>query len=158
MADDSIPFTPEGFAELTIELKRLKDEERPKVITEIAEARAHGDLRENAEYHAAREKQGFIEARIKDLEAGLSRAKVIDFRGESVDQVRIGAYITLIDEETGDERSYRIVGDLESDITKGKISMSSPIAKAVLGKTLNDLVEVKVPKGVVEYQVAKIHY
>lgn len=158
MSEETIPFTPEGFDELTAELKRLKDTERPKVIEDIAVARSHGDLRENAEYHAAREKQSFIEGRILELEGSLSRAKVIDFRGQDIDQVRIGAYITIVDEESGDKRAYRIVGDLEADITKNKISMSSPIAKALLGKKRQELVEIKVPKGRVEYLITEIRY
>lgn len=159
MADEeSIPFTPEGYEELSQELKKLKDVERPAVIEAIAEARAHGDLRENAEYHAAKEKQGFIEARIKELEGNLTRAKVIDFRGSNHDQVRLGAYVTVSDEETGEVKTLRVVGALEADISKNKISLSSPIAKALLGKRIDDIVEVRVPKGTVEYLITDISY
>jgi transcription elongation factor GreA len=157
-AEETIPVTPEGHVELTEELRQLKDVARPAVITAIAEARAHGDLKENAEYAAAKEQQSFIEGRIKELESSLSRAKIIDFRGQVVDQVRIGAYVTVSEEESGDVKTLRVVGDLEADITKNKISLSSPLAKALLGKQLNDLVEVKVPKGNVEYLITEIRY
>lgn len=156
--DEGIPITPEGFENLTLELKNLKDKERPAIIEAIADARAHGDLKENAEYHAAREKQGFIEARIKELESSLSRAKVIDFRGQTVDQVRLGAYVTIADEETGEEKSIRIVGDLEADIEQNRISLSSPLARALLGKKVDDLVEVQAPKGSREYSILEIRY
>ncbi len=158
MSDDTIPITPEGYELLTAELKNLKEVERPQVILDIAEARAHGDLKENAEYHAARERQGFVEARIKELDGSLSRAKVIDFRGQNIDQVRIGAYVTVTDEESGEEKTFRIVGDLEADIENNKLSLSSPIAKALMGKSTDDFVEVKVPKGTVEYVISEIKY
>jgi len=158
MSDDTIPITPEGYEKLTAELKNLKEVERPKVIQDIAEARAHGDLKENAEYHAARDKQGFVEARIKELDGSLSRAKIIDFRGQDIDQVRIGAYVTVIDEESGEEKKFRIVGDLEADIESNKLSLSSPIARALMGKSVDDVVEVKVPKGVVEYLISEVKY
>jgi len=158
MSDDTIPITPEGYETLTAELKNLKEVERPDVIQDIAEARAHGDLKENAEYHAARDRQGFVEARIKELDGSLSRAKVIDFRGQDINQVRIGAYITVIDEETAEEKKFRIVGDLEADIESNKLSLSSPIARALIGKATDDVVEVKVPKGVVEYLISEIKY
>ena len=128
------------------------------MIEEIAEARAHGDLKENAEYHAAREKQSFIEGRITILEDTLSRANIIDFSGQDVDQVRFGAYVQLEDEETGEVKQFRIVGDLEANIDENKISLGSPIAKALLGKKLDDVVEVKAPKGVVEYVVTEIRF
>lgn len=153
-----VPFTPQGYEELKAELERLKHVERPKVIEDIAEARAHGDLKENAEYHAAREKQGFIEARITVLEDQISRAKVIDLRDENPKQVMFGAFVTVEDEDTGDQKTYRIVGDLEADIEKNRISLGSPIAKALMGKRVDDLVEVKVPKGLKEYSIKNLVY
>lgn len=157
---ETFPFTKEGFAELTEELHRLKTFERPKVIAEIAEARSHGDLKENAEYHAAREKQGFIEARIADLDDKLSRGKVISYEvdGSAPDQVRFGAFVTVTDEESGEEKTYRIVGDLESDIKKLKISLNSPIAKALMGKRVDDLVEVNAPKGTFNFLISDLKY
>lgn len=158
MVTEGIPFTKNGFEELRVELHRLKTIERPKVIQDIAEARAHGDLSENAEYAAAREKQGMIEARINDLDDKLSRATVIDFSTVKPDNVKFGAHVTLTDEDSGDERTYQIVGDLEADISRNRISLSSPIARAMLGKKIDDLVEVQAPKGVVEYIISNIHY
>jgi transcription elongation factor GreA len=158
MTEDIIPMTPDGFARLDAELKKLKEVERPAIIAAIAEARAHGDLKENAEYHAARDEQGFIEARIKELEGSLSRVKVIDFKGQNIDQVRIGAWVTLIEEESGEEKTVRVVGDLEANIDSGEISLSSPLAKALLGKASGDLVSVSAPKGDVEYSIDSIKY
>ncbi len=158
MTVESVPLTKEGHVELSKELERLKSVERPKVIDEIAEARAHGDLKENAEYHAAREKQGFIEARINDLEDKLARAQIIDFSNQDVDAVRFGSWVVLSDEDSGEEKTYRIVGDLEADIEHNKISISSPMAKALLGKQEDDLVEIKAPKGSKEYVVISISY
>jgi transcription elongation factor GreA len=158
MSIDSVPLTKEGHTELTKELERLKVMERPKVIEDIAEARAHGDLKENAEYHAAREKQGFIEARIADLEDKLARAQIIDFDGQEMSNVRFGAWVGLSDEETGEVKTYRIVGDLEADISHNKISISSPMAKALLGKTVDDIAEIQAPKGKKEFLVLSITY
>ena len=158
MPTETIPLTKQGYDGLKVELENLKKTERPKVIQEIAEARAHGDLKENAEYHAAREKQSFIEGRITILEDSLSRANIIDFSGQDVDQVRFGAFVQLEDEETGEVKEFRIVGDLEANIDENKISLGSPIAKALLGKKLDDVVEVKAPKGVVEYVVTEIRF
>ena len=155
---ETIPLTKEGFAALTNELSDLKKDQRPAVIEQIAEARDHGDLKENAEYHAAREKQGFIEGRINQLEDQLSRAEVIDFSTEPPTLVKFGAFVTVSDEETGDEKTYRIVGDLESDITANKLSLSTPIAKALMGKKVDDFIEVKVPKGMIEYVITEIAY
>jgi transcription elongation factor GreA len=155
---NSVPFTPQGYERLKRELENLKQVERPKVIEEIAEARAHGDLKENAEYHAAREKQSFVEGRIQMLDDQLARANVIDFSGQTPDSVKFGAYVSVVDEDTGEEKTYRIVGDLEADIEKNRISMGSPIAKALMGKSVDDLVEVKVPKGIKEYSISKITY
>ncbi len=154
----TVPFTPEGFNTLTAELERLKSTERPHVIQAIAEARAHGDLKENAEYHAAREKQGMIEARISDLEDKLARAQVIEPTSGALDTIRFGAWVVLIDEETEEQKKYRIVGDLEADIDRNLLSVSSPMARALLGKKEQDLVEIRAPKGVKEYSVLSVSY
>jgi transcription elongation factor GreA len=160
MAEELIPFTKDGYQQLNEELYRLKHTDRPKVIQDIADARAHGDLSENAEYAAARERQGFIEGRIAELEGNLSRANIIDFSSDAKAkaQVRFGAYVTLQDENTGDKKTYRVVGDLEADITKHRISVSSPIARALLGKKIDDMIEVNAPKGAVEYVITEIRY
>ncbi len=159
MATETVPFTREGYERLSKELDQLKLVERPKVIREIAEARAHGDLSENAEYSAAKERQGFIEGRIADLEDKLSRAHVIEYSAsEATTQVKFGAFVTVTEEESGDEKKFRIVGDLEADLERGLISMSSPIARALMGKREGDLVEVKVPKGIVEYTVSEVRF
>lgn len=158
MSLQTVPFTPEGFHTLTAELERLKSTERPHVIQAIAEARAHGDLKENAEYHAAREKQGLIEARISDLEDKLARAQVIEPSSGSMDTIRFGAWVVLADEETGEKKKYRIVGDLEADIKRNLLSVSSPMARALLGKAVDDLVEIQAPKGVHEYSVLSVEY
>lgn len=158
MAQENVLLTKEGFAVLTEELQRLKSEERPRVIQEIADARAHGDLSENAEYAAARERQGFIEGRIADLDDKLARASVIDFSSEQSDQVRFGAFVTVLDEDSGEEKVLRIVGDLEADIRLNKISISSPLAKALLGKRVDDLVEFQAPKGTVSYTILAVKY
>ena len=155
---EMIPFTQEGFETLTKELEKLKTESRPQIIEAIAEARSHGDLKENAEYHAAREKQGLIEARITDLEDKLSRAQVINMSENTPDSIRFGAWVNLQDEETGEEKEYRIVGDLEADITQNKLSISSPMARALLGKRLDDIVLLKLPKGKKEFVVLSINY
>ena len=155
---ETIPLTKDGFKFLNEELEDLKKVQRPTVIEQIAEARDHGDLKENAEYHAAREKQGFIEGRINELEDKLSRAEVIDFSTEQPSMVKFGAFVTVCDEDTGEEKTYRIVGDLESDIEKNKVSLSTPIARALMGKRIDDLIEVKVPKGVIEYVITEIDY
>lgn len=158
MSLELIPLTREGHKRLSEELDHLKSVERQQVIEAIAEARAHGDLKENAEYHAARERQGFIEARIADLEEKLARAEVIDPKKTSGDEVRFGAWVTLSDELTGEEKKYRIVGDLEADITKNLLSVSSPMARALLGKKEDDLVRIQAPKGAKEYVVLGIEY
>jgi transcription elongation factor GreA len=155
---EAIPLTKEGMNFLSDELETLKKIERPKVIQEIADARAHGDLRENAEYHAAREKQGMIEARISELEDKLARATVVDFTGQNADQVRFGAYVTISDVESDEKRTYRIVGDLEADIAARKVSLSSPVAQALLGRKIEDIVEIQAPKGVREFVVLEIKY
>ena len=158
MTVENIPFTPEGYKDLQRELEHLKKVQRPKVIEAIAEARAHGDLKENAEYHAAREKQAFIEGRISLLEDQLSRGEVVKNDDLSAKTIRFGAWVTLQDEETGESKKYRIVGDLEADINKNRISLSSPIARAILGKKIDDEVEIRVPKGIKEYVIIKVEY
>jgi transcription elongation factor GreA len=158
MAIEKVPFTKAGFDRLKGELDKLIKVERPTIIEQIAAARELGDLKENAEYHAARERQGFIEARIKDLEDKLSRANIIDFAGQGVTQVRFGAKVTVEEDESGEEHQYQIVGDLEADITEKRISINSPIAKALMGKNVDDEVEVRVPKGEVVYTVISVEY
>lgn len=157
MTAETIPFTREGYENLKAELENLKSHERPKVIQEIAEARAHGDLKENAEYHAAREKQSFIEGRITLLEDHIARANIIDFSQEEPSKVKFGAFVKVEDEE-GEEKTFRIVGDIEADISQNKISLGSPIAKALMGKAIDDAVEVRVPKGIKEYTIVEINY
>ena len=158
MATETVPFTREGYLKLKAELDHLKSVERPKIIREIADARSHGDLSENAEYHAAKERQGFIEARIADLDDKISRAQVIEPSDQKEDRVKFGAWVTVTDEESGEAKTYRIVGDLEADIQQGMISLSSPLARALLGKQVGALVEVQVPKGIVEYSVSEVRF
>lgn len=158
MATETVPFTREGYQRLKAELDQLKSIERPKIIREIADARSHGDLSENAEYHAAKERQGFIEGRIADLDDKISRAQVIEPGDEKENRVKFGAWVTVTDEESGESKTFRIVGDLEADIQQGMISLSSPLARALLGKQVGALVEVRVPKGIVEYSVAEVRY
>ena len=152
------PISKEGLNKLKLELKHLKNVERVNVINSIAEAREHGDLSENAEYHAAREKQGFIEAKISELEDKISRAEIIDVSKIQGDEVKYGASIKLLDEEKDAEIIYKIVSDYESDVSKGLISISSPLAKALLGKKVGESFEFKIPKGTKYYQVLSINY
>lgn len=152
------PMTPEGLARLEEELKHLRSVERPAVIRAIAEARAHGDLSENAEYHAARERQGFIEGRLAELEAVVSAAEVIDIKRLTGSQVAFGATVTVVDEETEDEKTYQIVGQHEADIRIGRLSISSPMAKALLGKKAGDTVEVPAPGGAKSYEIAGVRF
>jgi transcription elongation factor GreA len=149
-------MTAEGHAAMMDEVKHLKTVERPRIIKAIEEARSHGDLSENAEYHAAKEQQGWTEARVAELEDKLSRAEIIDISKLSGDTVKFGARVTLIDEETDDETSYQIVGEFEADVKKGKISVSSPIARAIIGKKMGDSVEVATPGGGKSYEIAKV--
>ena len=153
-----VPFTPDGHDLLQKELEQLRGVERHEVIAAIAEARGHGDLKENAEYHAARERQGMIEARISDLEDKLSRAQIIDMSDKHPDSIRFGAWVNLQDENTGEEKKYRIVGDLEADIAQNKLSISSPMARALLGKRLDETVMVRLPKGNKEFLILEIDY
>ena len=155
---EKIPMTAEGLARLEDELRKLKNDERPAVIRAIATAREHGDLSENAEYHAARERQGFIEGRVAELEAIVSRAEVIDVSQMSGDVVRFGATVMLADLDTDEESSYRIVGSHEADIAQERISVTSPLGRALIGKTLGDTVEVTTPRGSKTYEVVKVGY
>ena len=155
---DKVPMTAEGHAAMMDEVKHLKTVERPRIIKAIEEARAHGDLSENAEYHAAKEQQGWTEARVAELEDKLSRAEIIDISKLSGDTVMFGAKVTLIDEETDDKTVYQIVGEFEADVKKGKISVSSPIARAIIGKKKGDSVEVNTPGGGKSYEIAKVSW
>ena len=155
---EKIPMTAAGHAALESELKRLVSVERPRIIELIAEARSHGDLSENAEYHAAKEQQGWTEARVSELEDKISRAEVIDISKLSGDTVKFGAKVTLVDEDSEDEASYQIVGEFEADVKKGKISISSPIARAIIGKKKGDSVEVNTPGGGKSYEILKVKW
>ena len=151
-------MTAEGYAALDAELKRLKTVERPSVIQAIAEARAHGDLSENAEYHAAKERQAFIETRVAEIEDKIARAQVIDVSKLSGKQVKFGATVNLVDEDTGAKAKYKIVGEDESDVKDGKISITSPIARALIGKEEGDVIEVMAPGGAKSYEIVKVKY
>ena len=154
---EKLPLTRTGQQMLDAELRKLKSEDRPAIIRAIAEAREHGDLSENAEYHAAREKQSFTEGRIKELESILSRAEVIDpakFSGT----VKFGATVTFVDEDTAEERTYQIVGEAEADLEKGLLNIKSPLARAFIGKDVGDSVEVRSPGGARNYEILSITY
>ena len=151
-------MTAGGYQALDDELKRLKTVERPSVIAAIAEAREHGDLSENAEYHAAKERQGWIEGQIAEIEDKLARAQVIDVSKLSGTQVKFGATVSLVDEDTEEEARYQIVGEHEADVKGGRISISSPIARAIIGKEVGDVVEVNTPGGVSSYEVVKVEW
>jgi transcription elongation factor GreA len=154
-----MPLTLKGAERLRAELKRLKTEDRPRVIQAIAEARSHGDLSENAEYHAAREQQSFIEGRIKDIEAWLSNSEIIDVSSlPATDKVVFGATVELEDQDDGGRVTYQIVGDAEADIKNGLISVSSPIARALVGKSAGDVVDVVAPNGTRSYEIADVRY
>ena len=152
---DKIPLTRAGFDKLDAELKHLKSVERPAIIRAISEAREHGDLSENAEYHSAKEKQSFIEGRVKELEGVISLAEVIDPSRLS-GTVKFGAHVKLVDEDTDKETTYQIVGVYEADIENGKLNMKSPIARALIGKDEGDSVEVRTPGGVKSYEILEI--
>ncbi|SET76198.1 transcription elongation factor GreA [Oceanicella actignis] len=152
-----IPMTARGFAALEAELKQLKEVDRQNVIKAIAEAREHGDLSENAEYHSAREKQSFIEGRIKELESIISRADVID-PSKLSGAIKFGATVRLLDEDTEEERTYQIVGEVEADISKGLLNIQSPLARALIGKEEGDSVEVMTPGGGKAYEVLEVRY
>lgn len=155
---EKVPMTSGGHLALQAELKRRQSEDRPRIVDAIAEARAHGDLSENAEYHAAKEQQSLNEGRINELEDVLARAEVIDVSKMSGDTVKFGATVMLADEETDEEKHYQIVGDQEADVSAGKISISSPIARALIGKEEGDSVEVAAPGGARAYEILKIQY
>ncbi len=155
---EKVPITAAGYDDLQEELKNLKNVGRPAIITAIAEAREHGDLSENAEYHAARERQSFIEGRIGELEDKLSRAQVIDVSKLDGKDVKFGATVTLADEETDEKKTYQIVGETESDISAGRLSVASPLARAIIGKTVGDSVEVATPGGAKDYEIVKVKF
>jgi transcription elongation factor GreA len=153
---EKVPMTASGYAALEAELKRLTAEQRPRIIQAISDARSHGDLSENAEYHAAKEQQSLNEGRIAEIEDKLSRAEVIDVSKLSGDTVKFGAQVKLVDEDTDEERIYRIVGDVEADVKAGRVSISSPIARALIGKSVGDTVEVAAPGGARSYEILDI--
>jgi transcription elongation factor GreA len=155
---ERVPMTLEGHSAMLDEIKHLKTVERPRIIQAIEEARSHGDLSENAEYHSAKEQQGWIEARVSELEDKISRAEIIDVTKLSGDTVMFGAKVTLVDEESEDEASYQIVGEFEADVKKGKISVTSPIARAIIGKKKGDSVEVNTPGGGKSYEILKVKW
>jgi transcription elongation factor GreA len=155
---DKVPMTSEGYDRLEVELKRLKTVERPDVIKAIATAREHGDLSENAEYHAAKERQAFIEGRVGELEEKIRLAEVIDVSQLSGKTVKFGAFVTLADEDTDEENTYQIVGEHEADIKAGFLSITSPLARALISKSVGDAVEVPTPKGAKSYEVIKVKF
>ena len=155
---DQIPVTKAGHERLVAELQDLKKVQRPAVIEAIATAREHGDLKENAEYHAAREQQSFIEGRIQELEAVTGKAQIIDPSTMSGDTVKFGATVVIVDEETDEEFTYQIVGDYEADMENGKISISAPVARALIGKSEGDSVAVNTPKGKKDYEILEVNF
>jgi transcription elongation factor GreA len=156
--EKKIPMTEKSYSQLQEELRHLKQVERPAVIRAISDAREHGDLSENAEYHAAKERQGFIEGRIAELEAKISHAEVIDVSKLSGKFIKFGATITLVDEDTEEEHKYQIVGGDEADVRQQKLSITSPLARALIGKTVGDMVEVSTPNGSRAYTVLKVEF
>jgi transcription elongation factor GreA len=155
---EKVPMTVEGYRSLDEDLKRLKTLERPAVIAAISEARAHGDLSENAEYHAAKERQGWIEGQIADIEDKMARAQVIDVSKLSGKQIKFGATVSVIDEDTEEKARYQIVGEHEADVKRGRVSVTSPIARAIIGKETGDVVEVNTPGGVKAYAIVKVEW
>jgi transcription elongation factor GreA len=155
---EKIPMTAECYQALDADLKRLKTEERPTVIQAIAEARAHGDLSENAEYHAAKERQAFIETRVAEIEDKIARSQIIDVSKLSGKQVKFGATVNLVDEDSGEKSKYKIVGEDEADVKAGKVSITSPIARAMIGKEEGDVVEVMAPGGAKSYEIVKVKF
>ena len=158
MAMEKVPMTVEGFKKLEAELHRLKAEERPRIIQAISEARAHGDLSENAEYHSAKEAQGLNEGRVNELEDLIARAEVIDVSKLSGDKIKFGATVVLVDEDTEEKKTYKIVGDQEADVKSGRISISSPIARALIGKEVGDAIEVNAPGGARGYEIVQVQW
>jgi transcription elongation factor GreA len=155
---DKIPMTPTGHAALTEEYRRRTSEDRPSIIAAISEARAHGDLSENAEYHAAKEQQSLNEGRIQELEALLALAEIVDPKTISGSTIKFGATVKLVDDDTEEEKKYQIVGDAEADASKGRISISSPIARAMIGKSVGDAIEVAAPGGARGYEILEVQY
>ena len=155
---EKIPMTHKGFAALEAELKRRQQEERPRIIQAIQEARAHGDLSENAEYHSAKEAQSMNEGRVADLEDKISRADIIDVSKLSGDTVKFGVTVTLLDAETRQKKVYQIVGEVEADVKAGRVSIASPVARALIGKKVGEAVEVNTPGGGKTYEVVKIAF
>ena len=155
---DKIPMTAEGLARLEEELRHLRNTARPEVIRAIAEAREHGDLSENAEYHAARDKQSFIEGRVGELEDKIARAEVIDVSKLSGKTVKFGATVALIDEDTDEKLTYQLVGEDEADIKQGRLAITAPLARALIGKSTGDSVEVHTPKGEKAYEIRRVKF
>jgi transcription elongation factor GreA len=155
---EKVPMTAEGYHALDEELKRLKTVERPAVIAAIGEARAHGDLSENAEYHAAKDRQGWIEGQIAEIEDRMARAQVIDVSKLSGKQVKFGATVSVVDEDTEEKARYQIVGEHEANVKDGKVSITSPIARAMIGKESGETVEVNTPGGVKAYEITKVEW
>lgn len=155
---EKVPMTVAGFAALEVELKKRQQVERPRIIQQIAEARAHGDLSENAEYHAAKEAQSLNEGRIAELEDKLSRAEVIDVTKLSGSTIKFGATVTMIDEDTEEEKRYQIVGESEADVKSGRVSITSPIARALIGRKPGDTIEVKTPGGGKSYEILTVAF
>ena len=155
---EKVPMTQDGFVKLQEELRWRQQEERPRIIEAISEARAHGDLSENAEYHAAKEAQSLNEGRIGELEDLIARAEVIDVSKLSGDKIKFGATVRLVDEDTEEEKTYQIVGDQEADVKAGRISISSPIARALIGKGVGDAVEVNAPGGARGYEIVAVNW
>jgi transcription elongation factor GreA len=155
---DKVPITGKGFTALEEELRHRQQVERPRIIQAISEARSHGDLSENAEYHAAKEAQAINEGRILELESMISRAEIIDVSKLSGNRIKFGATVKLVDEDTEEEKTYQIVGEPEADVRSGRVSVTSPIARALMGKTVGDTVEVTTPGGGKSYEVIKVMF
>jgi len=155
---EKFPMTSQGLTRLEEELKHLRTVARPEVIRSIAEAREHGDLSENAEYHAARERQSFIEGRVLELEDKMARAEVIDISNLSGKTVTFGATVTLVDEDTDEKLTYQLVGEMEADVKEGRLAVTAPLARALIGKEVGDTVEVNTPKGEKAYEILKVKF
>ncbi len=155
---DNVPMTATGLSQLEEELKHLKSAARPEAIRAIAQAREHGDLSENAEYHAARERQSFIEGRVLELEDKIARSVVIDVSSLSGDSVMFGATVTVVDEDTDEKLTYQLVGEMEADVKQGRLAITAPLARALIGKQVGDSVDVSTPKGEKAYEVLKIKF
>ncbi len=155
---ERVPMTADGYRRLEAELKKLRSEDRPAVIRALSEAREHGDLSENAEYHAARERQGFIEGRMREIEDKIGRAQVIDVSKLSGDTVKFGAIVTLADEETDEEKTWRIVGADESDVERGRLSITAPLARAMINKAVGESVTVDTPDGARDYEILSVEF